>query len=60
MTALDSALQFLQTAVPEPASRELQICTYSQSALGLPKKGPAAQNDALTERQGVAAAARTR
>ena len=37
----------LQEAAADPAPREVQICTDSQSALGRLREGPAAQRDVL-------------
>ena len=50
VTALDAALEFLQTAVTDTAPREVRICTDSQSALRQLKSGPAAQTDGLADR----------
>ena len=50
MTALDSALAFLQEAVPDSAPREVRICTDYQSALGRLREGPEAQSDVLAGR----------
>ena len=42
MTALDSAMAFLREAAADPAPREVQVCTVSQSALRTLREGPAA------------------
>ena len=49
MTALDTALRYLQTAA-DPAPREVCICSDSQSALRRLKYGPAAQTDVLADK----------
>ena len=52
ITALDSALVFLQEAAADPTPREVRICLNSHSALGRLREGPAAQRDGCLERFG--------
>ena len=47
----DSAVKFLLETVADPAPAEVRIYTDSQSALRRLKKGPAAQTDALADRE---------
>ena len=49
MTALDTALHYLQTSAADPAPQEVRICSDSQSALRRLKYGPAAQTDFLAD-----------
>ena len=51
ITALDSALVFLQEAAADPTPREVRICLDSHSALGRLREGPAAQRDVVVDRQ---------
>ena len=50
ITALDSALVFLQEAAADPTPREVRICLDSHSALGRLREGPAAQRDVVVDR----------